>query len=266
LSVRWIAIVVLAACGDDATITPHDSGPCTDTHDEDGDGIGDKCDDCPAAADPAQRDTTEAATMIVFPDGIGDACDPRPALSGDKLGALHTFFDPAAAAAWNGSGWTIADDLAHATASARWVHRTSESGDGLFVQARLAQLAWDVGGRFEIAIDGDGVGSGYGCAIVKDTDNDGNDELEAREAVGTPMSKSVNMAITGAITLTAWRFFDPQRRGTIRCRVTFDANNATLDIPTVDDFPIGIYGFASEASTTDVSSLVVYTQPPLPKQ
>ncbi len=45
--------------------------------DEDGDGVGDACDDCPGDADPAQVDSDG--------DGVGDACDPNPTAPDDKL-------------------------------------------------------------------------------------------------------------------------------------------------------------------------------------
>jgi hypothetical protein len=264
-----VVLFVVAACSDDAATTPGDSGPCIDaTHDEDGDGIGDGCDICPAAADPLQRDTTELATMITFSDGVGDACDPRPSLSGDVLAALHTFADPAAIVAWNGSGWTIANDRATAIGAARWVHRQREGGDGLFVQAKLATF----GGDFEMLVDGNGVDTGLACALASDRDGDGNEELDAREVGGATATKSATKPITGAITISAWRVIDVQRRGELRCRVKWTgtsadtAGQADLEIPTTDGLAIGIYGFAQASSTTEVDSLVVYTSPTLPER
>ena len=259
-------VVVLVACGGGDDAMPVDAGPCIDsTHDEDGDGIGDGCDVCPAAPDPRQLDTTEAATMLAFPDRVGDACDPRPSLSGDKLGAFHPFVDAVRASDWLGSGWTIENDRARASDVARWVSKTREAGDGVYVQARIAQLAWLAGGAFDLAVDGDGVDTGLVCAITRDRDGDGNDELEAREVNGAVTTKSTPMPITGAITLTAWRVIDVQRRGTLRCRLTFEGGGAVLELPTTDDAAVGIYGFAQQAATTEVTSIVVYTSPVLPQ-
>lgn len=231
-----------------------------DSHDEDGDGVGDRCDVCPAASDPAQRDTTEQATMLSFPDGVGDACDPRPQLSGDKLGAFHAFDDPAAAVAWNGSGWTISDDAARASGDARWIHRMPEQGDGLLVRARIATLELLAAGSFELVLDGNGVETGFTCRLA------GADQLIASELGGASMSATTAMPIEGTITLTAWRRIDVQRRGELVCTVQFDGGMASVEIPTSDDLAVGAYGFAQTAATTTVNSLVVYTSPTLPEQ
>lgn len=64
-----------------------DAAGCTGTHDEDGDGIVDACDNCPGIANADQADTTETRA-----DGVGNACDPRPTAR-DRI----TFFEAFAA-------------------------------------------------------------------------------------------------------------------------------------------------------------------------
>jgi len=54
-----------------------DAKPTCAGHDEDGDGYGDACDDCPVDPDPDQADRDG--------DGVGDFCDPFPDTPGDRL-------------------------------------------------------------------------------------------------------------------------------------------------------------------------------------
>jgi hypothetical protein len=243
----------------DADICPSSYDP--EQHDEDGDGIGDACDVCPTIADPDQADTGELGNHQ-FGDRIGDACDPRFNRDGDR--AIR--FDPFASdtsARWTGAGFTIDLDAAHATADARFRNPQAVQGDGLFVQLHVTSLVWNAVGRVEAVVDGDGLGSGLTCAVVRDTDGDGNDEIEATEiGVTLPTSISLGRSVTADVTITAWRVIGPDRTGTFLCRVRHGSGldrEIQLDLP--EPFPSGPYAFASSGATTAVGSVIVYTFP-----
>jgi hypothetical protein len=84
---RFAVLAALVGCNQVFDLAPVELGhPCWDdgtgmAHDEDGDGIADGCDICPANANPLQHDDDF--------DGVGDECDPHPSAK-DRI----AFFDP----------------------------------------------------------------------------------------------------------------------------------------------------------------------------
>jgi len=106
-----VLLLALAACDRVLglqDVPSRDAGACWSgaitTHDEDGDGIADGCDNCPADANPDQQDDDR--------DGVGDACDPYRNDPHDRL----AFFDP-----------FVAPDPAWRTVGApQWMHGPDE--------------------------------------------------------------------------------------------------------------------------------------------
>ena len=227
-------------------------------HDEDGDRVGDSCDVCPSVADPAQSDAREVLAMQ-FEDGIGDACDPRGTFSGDLLGAFFPFTEPTEALRWRGTGWTIANDAAHATGDASWHHASAILGDGIYAEAHLANIVWQTtDARIAVGVDGDDTTLGHTCALVRDRNADGSDELELT-VYGSTETKELGAMVTGG-QLTTWRVIDRERAGRVFCRLASGDSSDEL-VRASDDGAIGHFAFAATGATTAVDSFVVYTFP-----
>src|SRR5687767_10783077 len=73
------------ADGGTGPIDVRDGGPTCwgppSTHDEDGDGVVDECDNCPSVSNASQADVGEV-NAGGSADGVGDGCDPRPSAGG----------------------------------------------------------------------------------------------------------------------------------------------------------------------------------------
>ena len=82
----FVAVTLLAACNELYGLAPADEHACWSTqqrgHDEDGDGIDDGCDNCPADANESQADADN--------DGVGDVCDPHADLA-DQIDSFDPF-------------------------------------------------------------------------------------------------------------------------------------------------------------------------------
>lgn len=75
------------------------------SHDEDGDGVKDGCDNCPGVPNPTQEDVDQ--------DGVGDACDPS-ATSKQHIAWFESFAEGGAAGNWTirQGSWSFPADAA----------------------------------------------------------------------------------------------------------------------------------------------------------
>lgn len=227
-------------------------------YDEDGDGIFDACDNCPATPNPTQADTTEEAVQA-FPDRVGDACDPRPGVGGDKLVAFYSFASETQADAWNGTGFAISDDALHGVAGAQWSRTQRATGDGLFVLAQISSVSLGTDGTFTITLDGSPLGAGYSCVL-------GAASLTTVESGGPMTSVPLSPAIAeqDPLSLVAWRsiaIVQGVRTAKLICRVIRGTKVDEVTAVLGDDIADGGVLLASSAAAIDIASLSVYTSP-----
>ena len=276
---RWIllALVASAACaGDDDPAGPADPNDvdgdgipnATDLcpnrqdpaqHDEDADRVGDACDNCPASPNANQADTTELGERQ-FPDGVGDACDRRPKIADDTIAKFFPFADPAEANAFTGTGWTIANDRATGT-RARWFSKRSEPGDGITMQARIGRLEWtQADGSVSVAVDGNGIDSGFTCSIVHTATAD---TLEIQQIGGAMNMMNVGpFDPTDKLVLSVTRAYTQLPTGTAACFLGVNGGGELrIDIATIDDLAIGTYAFATADAAIEIDAALVMTTP-----
>jgi len=84
---------------------PPDARDCG-SHDEDGDGVMDNCDNCPVDDNAGQADSDG--------DGVGDACDPHPSAN-DRIAFFESF--ATAPTGWDLKNATFSNDQVHLTAA-----------------------------------------------------------------------------------------------------------------------------------------------------
>jgi hypothetical protein len=126
---------------------------CPATTDEDADGVGDACDNCPADFNPDQANVMESNAGVAA-DGLGDVCDPRPTQSGDSLLFFDGFASSTLASAWTAdrSVFSVArGDLVFdrpGDTTARSLQRGM--GTDVVVNTRFAFSAWGVDGDADV--------------------------------------------------------------------------------------------------------------------
>jgi hypothetical protein len=235
-------------------------------HDEDGDGVPDVCDNCPATPNPLQEDLDEADNGRM-PDGVGDACDPRPALSGDHILLFEPFTGNTVPNAWQASGgtWSVSGDALHQTnvnaSTQRLEHSATFQEDvALEMHFRLEAFGgyprnFGAFGRFDQSTD-----DGWFCALAEfDWGDDGGTllqpattlwELDGGAAVTATNENSANPAdFLGQDHTLKFKLEGDE----FRCQV----NDTTITKTGVWSATGGI-GFRTNRVEAQVSSVVVY--------
>jgi hypothetical protein len=161
-----------AELSDAARVEP----PCPPSPDEDGDGVGDACDNCPGQPNPGQEDQLEIAAGLGA-DGVGDVCDPRPSAGGDSLLFFDGFEGSSLDPGWTGDrskfaldgGFLIydsADDDEYA------ILRRDSAGDVL-VLVNFELVRWsaaDENRNLWVGVRGDAADNAYRCSVRRDSD------------------------------------------------------------------------------------------------
>jgi hypothetical protein len=126
---------------------------CPATNDEDGDGIGDACDNCPADPNADQANVMETNVGAAV-DGLGDVCDPRPTQTGDSLLFFDGFAGPTLDPAWTEdrfafsvAGGDLVFDRSGDT-TARSLQRGM--GTNVLVNTRFTVLEWGRDGNADV--------------------------------------------------------------------------------------------------------------------
>jgi hypothetical protein len=164
------------ADADGGTSTPdvRDSGPtCWGTpssHDEDGDGVVDECDNCPSVSNANQANVGEvnAGTNA---DGVGDACDPRPASGGDSIfffdgmnfTTIPSTWTNVGAGSWTASGSSMSPT---STTSGQELERSFPSALGNYLaETAFTFTALTTVGSASIPFRTDASRNGWGCGV-----------------------------------------------------------------------------------------------------
>jgi hypothetical protein len=156
------------------TIDVRDSGPTCwstpSTHDEDGDGVVDECDNCPSVANANQANVGEVNNGVTA-DGVGDACDPRSSAGGDSIFFFDGMNFTSIPAAWTNVGngsWTASGTSLSPTATitGQELRRAFPSALGNYLsETAFTFTALSSNGSASIPFRTDGARNGWGCAV-----------------------------------------------------------------------------------------------------
>lgn len=239
------------------------------THDEDGDGVFDACDNCPTLANADQANTLETEDGELA-DSVGDVCDPNPTRSGDTI-VRAVMFDKTS-------------DTTTFQAQGQWLHQgdvyryepvTSHTEQVLAVDSRAMPappFTIETNVRFVagpippsatyfsagIELFPDDETENVWCLIESDSASGAAQRLSAFAYVNTNDQNAYSFAMNKDQRLVATYVPDADGHPEINCRVS-SATGSTSSTATADSIR-GTPSLALRAANarTEFASLVIY--------
>jgi hypothetical protein len=253
------------------TTKPGDPG----YHDEDGDGVGDECDNCPGIPNTDQADTLELAAGQM-PDGVGDACDPNPTLAGDRIARLETFAEPNAKARWNASQgtWTFdGESLTSDATGGLLVDLLPEPTSPLVIETHVTIESDPVPQMYAVAqiqVDSSATDPqtfpGVTCGISRydDTVNGWSDSVIATHDGGNPdsgISQHLPAALGSGMGFRIVMTYD--RTSSLKCRARDDGGTETsVDLPISPEPTPGAIVLDMSGMAMKIDYVVMYDRAP----
>lgn len=144
----WRAVCGLIALGGCDGVFDLTTVATVEGHDEDGDQIADRDDNCPGMSNPGQEDRDD--------DQVGDPCDPDARSAGNAIIGFDSFAEPDASMIWEGTGgWRVQPDFleyAMPTQNRVAIQNQQEPLDpqsslevGFSIDSDPADVGWDFG-------------------------------------------------------------------------------------------------------------------------
>jgi hypothetical protein len=162
------------ADGGPGPIDVRDTGPTCwgtpSTHDEDGDGIVDECDNCPSISNANQADTREVSAGGTA-DGVGDACDPRPTAGGESIFLFDGLNFTSLPGDWTNvgaGGWTATGSAVTPTSTAmdqELARRFPSTQSNYLAETAFTFTALETNGSSSLPFRMDANANGWRCVV-----------------------------------------------------------------------------------------------------